>query len=540
MNIKRQLDGKSTVILTKNKLYSAVHYWFLSNAYYFAFKVLKNKDAGRAIISLQDVVTFANTHFYFHTNTTRLDDGNFDVKQYLRNYYQYIDTHFLKNHPIKNINTQSSLGVKRLMVSAALCASIAMLALRFFRYIKLALGVGIVALGIVALGTMMIKLYQKRFHRMSVAQAVLSQSLPLVNHAIFDQVNIDTKSLFDAIDPDYQGYRRVYCMNHSTYYDFLLFPFILYKFSTLGLPLPRILASPEFATVPLLNTFLQNAGAVYLKRHKGLSESTESNNPPTDSQRDLNVVGNDTQSEVNVDGNYTHNDKIIKEVLSKDDLLFFPEGTRSRTTELYPIKTGVFKSIQKLEKKVVVIPVTITHENRIDNDELYNESIGIPKGKMSVIKVMLWMVECMRGKVNVGNVGVKFGKSFLLDPQSDLSVVSNTLVGSFQTNKIITNYHLAGLSKPAQQELQHCKDITYLDTTAHDLPSHDKHQQYIRWCSWLPFVYNYILHNTDDIASTMNVTKQQLQDHLASKTFVRENLHLQLPVTTNEYVSRYV
>ena len=268
MNIKRQLDGKSTVVLTENKLYSAVHYWFLSNAYYVAFKVLKNKDAGRAcraIISLQDVVTFANTHFYFHTNTTRLDDGNFDVKQYLRNYYQYIDTHFLKNQPIKNINTQPSRSVKKIMVSAA--PIIAMTVLRGFRHIKLALGVGIIMLGTM-LGTLMIKLYQKRFHRMSVAQSILSQSIPLVNHAILDQVNIDTKSLFDAIDPDYQGYRRVYCMNHSTYYDFLLFPFILYKFSKLDLPLPRILVSPEFAKVPLLKTFLQNAGAVYLKRHK--------------------------------------------------------------------------------------------------------------------------------------------------------------------------------------------------------------------------------------------------------------------------------
>ena len=511
INVKRSIDGKSNVLLTKNKIYSAVYYFFLSNCYYVASNVLKNKDAGRAyraIGSLQDVVEFGNTHFYFHTDNTRLDDDNFDVKQYLRNYYQYIDTHFLKNKLIKNINTPSRLSVNRMLVLVA--PIIAMIILIFFRYIKLAIGVGIIMVG-----TMMIKLYQKRFHRMSIAQSILSQSIPIVNHTILDNINIDTSSLFDAIDSDYQGYQRVYCMNHSTYYDFLLFPFILYKFSRLNLPLPRIMASPEFAKVPVLNTFLRNAGAVYLKRKKDSSESIETINQ--------------------------HNDQIIKDVLSKDDLLFFPEGTRSRTTELYPIKTGVFKSIQKLEKKVVVIPITITHEKRIDNDELYKESIGIKKGKMSILKVMSWMVKCMRNKVNAGNINVKFGKSFLFNHHSDLSVVTNTLVERFQTNKIITNYHLEGLSDQAKQELQQSSSISYLDTTTiPDPPSQDKHQQYIRWCSWLPFVYNYILHNIDELASTMNVTKQQLQDHLASKTFVKDDLHLQLPIATKEYISMYV
>lgn len=144
--------------------------------------------------------------------------------------------------------------------------------------------------------------------------------------------------------------------NHRSYMDFLVISFFMYS---LGVPVPAIAAGEDFADMSFISWFLRGSGAFFMPR-------SFKENP-------LYWVCFSTY---------------VDTLISNADMPmeFFVEGTRARPGKSLHPKVGLLGVAVRpfLERRVgdiLLIPIAVTYEQRMETHLYAREMLGIPKPK---------------------------------------------------------------------------------------------------------------------------------------------------------------
>ena len=154
----------------------------------------------------------------------------------------------------------------------------------------------------------------------------------------------------------------IFCPNHRSYIDFLVLSCLMYY---MGVELPYICAGEDFASMPFVGNFLQEAGAFYMRR---------------------TFRGDNLYKAVFYEYvRYLCKDRQVME--------FFIEGTRSRTNKMITPKYG-FMSVctrtyfDKDVEDITIIPVTLNYTRTLEGETFPGELRGASKVKESTSRVL--------------------------------------------------------------------------------------------------------------------------------------------------------
>ncbi len=177
----------------------------------------------------------------------------------------------------------------------------------------------------------------------------------------------------------------VYVPSHRSHIDYLVLSYTLYR---AGIMIPHIAAGDNL-NMPLLGGFLRRGGAFFMRR----------------SFRDDPLYA-------------AVFDEYLYQVYNSGHCVeFFPEGGRSRTGRLLPVKYGLLKltlahQIQGLKKPLAFIPVYFGYEKVIEGGSYMDELRGANKKAESVLDLINGLKVIRQ---NFGQLQVNFGEPIKLD-----------------------------------------------------------------------------------------------------------------------------
>ena len=177
----------------------------------------------------------------------------------------------------------------------------------------------------------------------------------------------------------------VYVPSHRSHIDYLVLSYTLYR---AGIMIPHIAAGDNL-NMPLLGGFLRRGGAFFMRR----------------SFRDDPLYA-------------AVFDEYLYQVYNSGHCVeFFPEGGRSRTGRLLPVKYGLLKltlahQIQGLKKPLAFIPVYFGYEKVIEGGSYVDELRGANKKAESVLDLINGLKVIRQ---NFGQLQVNFGEPIKLD-----------------------------------------------------------------------------------------------------------------------------
>ncbi|KAL2120083.1 hypothetical protein VTJ04DRAFT_4109 [Mycothermus thermophilus] len=190
---------------------------------------------------------------------------------------------------------------------------------------------------------------------------------------------------------------------HRSHVDYVSLQLICYR---LGLALPIVVAGDNL-NFPLVGTFLQHAGAMYIRRSFG------------DDQLYTTLV--QTYIDVLLQGGY--------------NLECFIEGGRSRTGKLLPPKFGILSFVldSLLSGRVedaIICPVSTQYDKVIETEGYVTELLGVPKKKENLADFLTGGSSVL--SLRLGRVDVRFHepwslRSFVNEQLSRLSKVPSTI-----------------------------------------------------------------------------------------------------------------
>lgn len=240
-------------------------------------------------------------------------------------------------------------------------------------------------------------------------------------------VNEDGIAKLRAVVPDYP---ILLMPTHRSYVDFLLLSYVCFLYD---LPLPVIAAGIDFMGMKVVNTFLRNAGAFFIRRsfgHDRLYWSIFSEYVQT------HIVNGDAPIE------------------------FFVEGTRSRTAKSLAPKLGFLASaVEPFFKSevtdIAVVPISMNYDRTLEELLYSYELLGVPKPKEStqgLIKARQILDDCF-GTIHV----------HISDP---------IIVSEFCKSMSVRRVPVLGpryLSPLSAEESQVCKALAYRAIREHQL-----------------------------------------------------------------------
>ena len=188
----------------------------------------------------------------------------------------------------------------------------------------------------------------------------------------FSAVQVDALAL-EGVD---WSKPTVICCTHRSYFDFMIVPFMFFHFNMLGVKQMRIVADASFGQIPCLGRFLSACGAIYLDRGK-------------------------------VDPMLKT--RLIQALESGGPLLLFPEGTRSRSGQMLPLKKGVFKCLRGTD--VQFVPIAIQYD-RVFEYKTFQHQVFKKKSIPVPFALMPFMKSCWRlwtSRTALGDVRVSVG-----------------------------------------------------------------------------------------------------------------------------------
>ena len=176
----------------------------------------------------------------------------------------------------------------------------------------------------------------------------------------------------------------VYMSTHSSYFDWLIIPYIVYtKISQQPL---TIVANSKFGSSFLVKQLM----SVYHVKFV----DTEG--------------GDNTRLEF----------ELNKLVRSGQPILFFPEGTRSRTRILKKLSTGVMKMIHNTDTPYTVVPVTMTYQRRPEESSIDDQISGNKKKFVDIFALLRWIGSIVLGTNDkCGRCNAEFGDYFVVEPK---------------------------------------------------------------------------------------------------------------------------
>lgn len=244
-----------------------------------------------------------------------------------------------------------------------------------------------------------------------IGSYLLRKNLPKINSLI----TFDIDSFYSALK-NKKDENIIIIPSHRSYLDFLLCSYLFYAYPELGIKVPYIAATDDFAKIPVLGAAFKSMKAFYIKRGVGKED-------PQLTQ------------------------KVNELVLKNENIQFFIEGTRSRTRKFLKPKTGMLKCLQNTGKDFIVLPISISYDKLPEENSIIEELKSSNKPKMKLTKLISWYKDANKGKVSLGKIHIKCGQSLKLTQSSDVKSLAKDILGELQKNTIITTYHLKSFLK---------------------------------------------------------------------------------------------
>ncbi|OLL21829.1 Glycerol-3-phosphate acyltransferase [Neolecta irregularis DAH-3] len=221
----------------------------------------------------------------------------------------------------------------------------------------------------------------ERLKQTAIHAARNKQSLILLpSHRIFIN-NIDLERLKQtAIHAARNKQSLILLPSHRSHIDYVTMQFIFYR---LGLSLPTVVAGDNL-NIPVLGSFLQHAGAFYIRRAWG----------------DDQLYSTICQAYIDI-------------LLSRGyNFECFIEGGRSRTGKLLSPKLGILKLvvdtiINGRVKDCWIVPISMQYDKVIETESYVNELLGKPKKKESLGNLFSASSSL---SLQMGRVDVRFGE----------------------------------------------------------------------------------------------------------------------------------
>lgn len=226
-----------------------------------------------------------------------------------------------------------------------------------------------------------------------------------------DAVTFDQASFETAMAEVRQDELLVIVPSHRSYADFLLCPFLFFARPELGIPMPHIAATEDFARIPIIGEVLRWAQAFYIKRGLGREDP------------DLTR-------------------RVAELVADRQALTFFIEGTRSRSRRFLAPRRGLLRALQSTGQSCVILPVAITYDRVPEEAVMLRELSGAAEAPERLASLVRWVGKLWRGKVRLGRVHVACGRPVRLAPTSDVHALSREVVAELQDATVSSGYHL--------------------------------------------------------------------------------------------------
>ena len=208
--------------------------------------------------------------------------------------------------------------------------------------------------------------------------------------------------------------------SHRSYMDFVVCPYLFLMRPDLNITIPHMAAAEEFGRIPVIGKLLTMLQAFYIKRGVGRADKEL-----------LKQQVNDL-----VELNHT--------------LLFFIEGTRSRSRQFLRPRTGLLRSLRSTGKICTILPVAITYDRVPEEKTFLGELRGGRKSKMQLRSLLSWSFRLFLGRVRLGRLHVACGQPILLDPTKEVRAVARQVMGQLQAHMVTTTHHLRCFLKQNQ------------------------------------------------------------------------------------------
>ncbi|VUC30862.1 unnamed protein product [Clonostachys rosea] len=220
----------------------------------------------------------------------------------------------------------------------------------------------------------------------------------------FNSITFDQHSFSVAMEGISPETRVIVAPTHRSFLDSLVCSYLFFTRPEIGIRLPRVLASEEFAKIPIVGWICRRLKTVFVVRGTG--------------KRDDSL-----------------DEQLAELVANGDNLLFFVEGQRSRTGEVLPGKRGVLRSLQSTGSSFIILPVSITYERIPESDAFERELRGGPKQKPNLPGLLKWTCKMLRGQVDLGEAHVVCAKPLLLGPNTDIYDLGDELGEALRDRK---------------------------------------------------------------------------------------------------------
>jgi len=200
--------------------------------------------------------------------------------------------------------------------------------------------------------------------------------------------------------------------SHRSYMDFLVTSLLCFAHPGLGLKLPRIAASDDFAKIPIIGRLLEAAGAFYIRRGTGA--------PDPELTRQITDLVNAGHS-----------------------LEFYAEGTRSRCRRFLAPKRGILRAIQQTGRPTVVVPLTISYDRIAEEEGFLRELDRGMKHKSGLLPLLQWTRKLLRDEIKLGRIHIRAGMPLRIHADTDIRTLSQDIVAELQRHSATTTFHLA-------------------------------------------------------------------------------------------------
>ena len=199
--------------------------------------------------------------------------------------------------------------------------------------------------------------------------------------------------------------------SHRSYLDFLVTSLLCFAHPGLGLKLPRIAATDDFARIPIIGRLLEAAGAFYIKRGVGAPD-------PHLTQQIAKLI-DDGQS-----------------------LEFYAEGTRSRSRRFLTPKRGMLRALQQAGRPAVVLPLSISYDRIAEEEGFLRELEHGVKHKSGLTPLLKWTRKLRRREVKLGRIHIRAGLPLRIEADTDIRAVSHAIVAELQRHSVVTSFHI--------------------------------------------------------------------------------------------------
>jgi len=199
--------------------------------------------------------------------------------------------------------------------------------------------------------------------------------------------------------------------SHRSYLDFLITSLLCFAHPGLGLKLPRVAATDDFARIPVIGSLFQGAGAFFIKRGVGAPD-------PELTQQ------------------------ITKLVDAGQSLEFYAEGTRSRSRRFLQPKRGMLRALQQAGRPAVVLPLSISYDRIAEEEGFFRELDRGVKHRSGLSPLLKWTRKLVKSQVKLGRIHIRAGAPLRIEAGTDIKAVSQSIVAELQRHSAVTSFHI--------------------------------------------------------------------------------------------------